>query len=349
MTRVLIVDDSQGMRDLLVAILSTEPGLSIAGVAADGEEAVRKTLALRPDVISMDLRMPRLDGLGAIRAIMNEAPTPIVVLHAKHGSAADDLGFDALRAGALEVVEKPVLTSAEHVRVFRNSFGTLLKLMAEVKVVRVFAPSRGVSPPHITRMTRTPISIVGICSSTGGPSALERVFRRLPSTLPVPIVVVQHMAEGFLESFVEWLDTNCPLQVTIAENGDVPRAGHVYFAPDFLHLALDDSGLLRTVSSPAVRGHVPSGDVLLESLADVRAERAMGIVLTGMGDDGARGAARIARIGGVVLAQDEDSSIVYGMPHAVVELGVACEVLPIDRMAARIQDWTVDSGVSPIH
>jgi two-component system chemotaxis response regulator CheB len=347
-TRVLVVDDSQGMRDLLVAILGSDPELSVAGVACDGEEAVRKTIALRPDVISMDLRMPRMDGVRAIRAIMDAAPTPIVVLHAtRRGRESSDIGFDALRAGALEVVEKPMLASAEDVRAFRRSFGSLLKLMAEVKVVRVFAREAPDAEPALREIPagRPAMEVVGVCSSTGGPSALERVFSSLTGRFPAPILVVQHMAEGFLENFVEWMDANGPLESRIARAGECPRMGVAYFAPDGAHLKLGVDGRIRLDPTPPIRGHCPSGDVLLESLADVSADRALGVVLTGMGEDGARGAGAIAEAGGIVIAQDEASSIVYGMPRAVVELGVPCEVVSLDAIATRLVEWvTTGSG-----
>jgi two-component system chemotaxis response regulator CheB len=254
------------------------------------------------------------------------------------------------------VVEKPSLASADDVRRFRQNFGSLLKLMAEVKVVRVVARDEaeqvGVLPaiPH----DHAPVTVVGICASTGGPSALERVLSALSPCFPVPILVVQHMAEGFLEGFVEWMDANGPLRATVAADGEVPRGGSVYFAPDGAHMMLGVDRRIRIVASPPVRGHIPSGDILLESLAASFADRSLAVVLTGMGEDGARGAGAIASAGGVVIAQDEASSVVYGMPYAVIEHGVDCEVLPLDSIGQRVREWvlaapnsTLDDAASP--
>jgi two-component system chemotaxis response regulator CheB len=345
MLRVLVVDDSPTVRNLVASVLERDPEVRVVGTAASGEEAVDKTLELGPDLVTMDMRMPGMGGVGAIRQIMRERPTPIVVLCSRAADGEHDVGFDGLKAGAVEVVEKPALGEVALDRFGRELVATI-KLMAEVKVVRQLGGSSGefavVSPPaEVVERPRSAIDAVGICSSTGGPAALEYVLRRLPASFPAPIAVVQHITEGFLVGLVEWLDRASPFRVRIAREGETARPGHVYFAPESLHLAFGPDNALTFNDAPPVRSHKPSGEVLFESVAVHHGARGMGVMLTGMGEDGADGLALLARRGGVVLVQDEESSIVYGMPRAVVERGAASEVLALDEIAERMAHWSV--------
>lgn len=341
MVRVLIVDDSAAIRDLLKAVLGADPEITIAGLAADGEEAVRMTRELAPDVISMDLRMPRLDGIGAIKEIMHERPTPIVALYANAGGWQRHLGIEALKAGALEVVEKPRLETLGDIREFRKEFGTLLKLMAEVKVVRIL---RGLVPhTHhhgpLEPPSHAPVDAVGICASTGGPTALRGLLSDLPASFRPPVFVVQHIQDDFLPGLVEWLSSASSLPLEVAEHGADIVPGRVYFAPGGAHLTAGADGRMWLTSDPPVAGHRPAGNVLLRSLAEAYGDRALAVVLSGMGEDGAEGADAVSRAGGVVIAQDEATSIVYGMPRAVVERGAATEIVPLEDVAYRMAYW----------
>lgn len=342
MIRALVVDDSPTLRELLVATLGSDPAIEVVGVAAAGDEAVEKALRLRPDIITMDIQMPRFDGIAAIRAIMRTQPTPIVVLCATSGRAPADAGFNALKAGALEVIEKPHIASPDELREFRRRLIATVKLMAEVHVVRVpFDDSLENEPiaPDLAQQRRRPIDAVGVCSSTGGPVVLEYLFRHLPDSFPCPIVVVQHITEGFLTGLVEWLDRTSRLEVVVASEGEMLTPGKIYFAPEHRHLVVAHGGLVLFSDEPPIRSHRPSGDVLFRSLALTFGGRAMGVMLTGMGEDGADSLALLARAGGIVLAQDEATSTIYGMPRAVVEREAATEVLPLEHLAERMVYW----------
>jgi two-component system chemotaxis response regulator CheB len=331
---------------MLIALLSGDPEIAVVGVAADGDEAVEKTKALRPDLVTMDIRMPRVDGVSAIRAIMHDQPTPIVVLCSDSHDRTLNISFNALKAGALEVVEKPKLSSLADVRAFGSHFLATIKLMAEVKVVRQLVGDSGeflsyslASDEH-PRPGRAVIDAVAVCSSTGGPAALEFLLRHLPETFPAPIAVVQHISEGFLHGLVEWLKKTSQLDVRIAEDGEHAEPGTVYFAPEHYHLEFRAPGVFGYSAEPAVRSHRPSGEILFSSLASVYGGRGMGVMLTGMGEDGVDGLEALSRSGGIVLAQDEASSAIFGMPRAVVERGCATEVVALDRIARRITYWT---------
>jgi two-component system chemotaxis response regulator CheB len=342
MIRVLVVDDSPTMRELIVSVLSRDPEVFVAGTAADGDEAVERALAIRPDIITMDIRMPRYDGVSAIRTIMRSMPTPIVVLCSDSGDSALNIGFNALKAGALEVVEKPHFASVDDVRRFGESFLATVKLMAEVRVVRLPYESGEFVPiaEAGSRTAQPRVGAVGVCASTGGPVALEYLFRHLPETYGAPIVVVQHITEGFLHGLVEWLNRTTPLEVKVAEEGEPVHAGIIYFAPEHRHLAIAPGGILVFRDDAPIRSHKPSGEILFSSLADCYGGRSIGVILTGMGEDGVDGLERLARCGGIVLAQDESTSAIFGMPRAAIDRQAATEVLPLERIAERLVYWT---------
>jgi two-component system, chemotaxis family, protein-glutamate methylesterase/glutaminase len=352
MIRVLVVDDSPTMRELLVAILTSDPGVSVVATASDGDEAVEKAVDVRPDLITMDIRMPRYDGVAAIRAIMRQQPTPIVVLCSDSGDRTLNIGFNALKAGALEVIEKPHFGSRDDVARFARDLIATVKLMSEVHVVRLPYESGEFAPiTSSDDAARPAIDAVGICSSTGGPAALEYLFRRLPATFAAPIVVVQHITEGFLHGLVDWLNRDSALEVRIAQEGERIQPGAIYFAPEHRHLALAPGGILVFRDDDPIRSHKPSGEILFSSLAECYGGRSMGVILTGMGEDGCDGLEQLARCGGIVLAQDEATSAIFGMPRAAIERRAATEVLALDRIAERIVYWTyggpLGTGLAP--
>jgi two-component system chemotaxis response regulator CheB len=323
--RVLVVDDSPTMVNTMATLLSQEPRIEIVGRAGDGNRAVSLARLLRPDVITMDLLLPGLDGPGAIAAIMSDAPARILVVSAVADRGAD-LGFQAIRAGALELIAKPNVTSGEELRKWGRELTNSICLMAEVPVISR-RKIREVVPPLLSKGAR--VDIFGLAASTGGPPALAEILSRLPKDLPVPIVVAQHITEGFTPGMVRWLSQVTPLGVTIARDGERLEAGKVYFPLDGHDLTID-RGIARL--SRTRGGPCPSGDLLLSSLSRVYGGRAGGGVLTGMGDDGARGLLDIRRSGGVTVAQDEASSVVFGMPKAALDIGATEQALPLSAM-----------------
>ncbi len=330
--RVLVADDSTTLRTALVALLSEDPGLSIVGQAADGVEAVEKARTLRPDVITMDVNMPRLDGLGATAAIMAETPARVLVISSVRQHRQLELSFKAMAAGALELIAKPE-GGADEMRRWGRRVAESVRLMAEVPVVR----RHRIAPVRVHTLNHgAQVDIVGLVSSTGGPPALANVLASLPRDLPVPILIAQHIAHGFTAGLVRWFTTVGNLHVKAAEDGELPRAGTVYLAPDGCDIEVDGDGHLRT---PRVSGlHCPSGNKLLQSLARVYGSRAAGFVLTGMGDDGAQGLLALRQAGGATYAQDEQTSVVFGMPQAAQACGAARSLLPLESIASAILD-----------
>jgi len=347
--RVLVVDDSETQRAILAALFNAAPGLAVVGRAASGQEALRLAATLHPDVITIDLRMPGLDGIEATRRIMRETPTPVVMIAA--GISPDDrqLVSAALAAGVLAILPKPMpgprgaAAAAELV--------TTVRRMAGVRVIRRWSPERiatgqlrppaafpagalgGVAPAALAPPaafagggSAVRPKLVAIGSSTGGPQALQAILPRIPATFLSPIVIVQHIASGFAASLIDWLAPQCALPFQLVTTGmRLDRPG-IYLAPTGQHLVVQGQTLALT-DQAAVRGHRPSATVLFNSVAVSYGARAIGIVLTGMGDDGAAGLAEMKRLGGITIAQDEASSVVFGMPAAAIALGVVDHIV----------------------
>jgi two-component system chemotaxis response regulator CheB len=332
-----VCDDSLVAREMLAQILSSDPGIEVVGQCRDGEEAVAAVADLRPDLVTMDIHMPRLDGVAAIEQIMAYDPVPILVVSSSVHGEGVGRAFDALSAGALEVMKKPESAEwADLGRIGRRMIRTV-KILAQVHVVRHPRARRGsvgqgrdgIGAPR--RKTR----IVAIGSSTGGPSALVSVLGAFPKTFPVPVVVAQHIAEGFIPGLVEWLGNNCPMRVKAADDGEALEPGCVYFAPTGGNLVVD--GMTARFADKASRQvYVPSADDLLASVADGHGRSSVGILLTGMGADGSLGLKAMRVAGATTIAQDEATSVVWGMPRAAVEAGAACEVLPLGAIGPRV-------------
>ncbi len=351
MIRVLIVEDSPTARLLLTKLLSSDPDIEVVGTANDGLEGVARALELRPDLITMDIRMPRLDGFEATRRIMEQVPTPIVVISASVDAADLAITFNAIQAGALEVLAKPPGFGHQNFDVLRERLITTVKLMAEVKVVRRRArPATGTlgpspSPsieagragghPRTGSLSR-PVALLVVGASTGGPTALATFLKGLPQDFPVPAVIVQHIANGFLAGLVSWLQTTSALRLKVAVEGENIMPGQVYFAPEDRHLVLAARGVLGSSQAPPVSHVRPSATVLFKSAALVYGAEVAGLLLTGMGDDGAAGLKAIRDAGGTTLAQDEASSVVYGMPRAAAEMGAVDLVLSLERIAPTV-------------
>lgn len=334
--RVLVVDDSPTARTLLCEILAADAGLTVVGQAADGIEAVELTKQLRPSIVVMDIDMPRMDGFEATKRIMIEQPTPIVIVTGTLESREVEISLQAVRAGALTAIRKPPGPAAAGFGVDASRLVTLAKALAEVKVVRQSArPPAGAWSGTGIDDARRRIAVVGVAASTGGPAALYRFLEVLPRTLDVPVLVVQHIAAGFVGGLARWLGTATVLPVCVAQHGTEVAGGEVYIAPDGRHLGLRGQRV-HLSTAPPVGGFRPSANVLFTSLAESHGPAASAVVLTGMGNDGLDGAAELRAAGGLVLAQDADSSVVFGMPRAVATAGLAHAVAPVEELALRI-------------
>lgn len=338
MIRILVAEDSKTTRSLLVSILRADSEVQVVGEANDGFEAVELTRRLRPDVITMDLRMPRLDGFDATRQIMVESPTPIVIVSASVDSRDVTTSLFALKAGALAVAPTPPGPEDPDFAEAARRFVTTIKAMSQVKVVRRWAPPRRESyqPQLFTRAEACP-RVLAVAASTGGPAALARILSELPGDFPAPILAVQHMAQGFMEGLAGWLNTTANLRVKIAEDGEPALPRIVYLAPDVRHLGVSHNGqAIRISNDPPIGGFKPSATYLFDSVSRAFGSAALALILTGMGQDGVAGLRRVRELGGRVIAQDERTSVVFGMPGAAAAAGVVNLTLPLGQMAARI-------------
>jgi two-component system chemotaxis response regulator CheB len=339
--RVLIVEDSRVVREFLEHIIGRDPRLEIAGSVGSAEEALRILKSASPDVISMDIRLPGMNGLEATQRIMSERPTPIVVVSASVEREDLRITINALQAGALTVLEKPVGTTSPEYHALAERLCTQLVIMSQVKVIRRHGSPK--PAPH----TKAPAAalrggyrMLGIVSSTGGPSALVQILGRLGPDFPLPIALVQHITGAFLEGFASWLESICPFSVVIVEDRVVPVPGTVYLPMRDHHLRAE-RGYLRIDAGDPVCIQRPSGTVLFESMANAFGSHALGVLLTGMGADGARGMVQLRAMGGYTIAEDESTAVVYGMPAEAVRLGGVCESLPLPAIATRLCELTL--------
>ncbi len=333
-TRVLVVEDSPTYRELMVLILQNTPGLQVIGTARNGAEAVRLARRLQPNIITMDVFMPEMDGLEATRQIMAQTPCPIIMISAGLDQSERNLTFEALQAGALSFLAKPALNDPPETYEY---LARQVKLMAEVKVVRRWdkaaATSSQAIPPIIKETGHSDLQLVAIAASTGGPAALAEILHNLPATFPLPILIVQHITPGFGQGLAAWLNRQTPLEVRMARHTDEPQPGQVLIAPDNYHTQINNMGLVALNQTPAYYGLRPAANVLFSSVAQVYGATALGIILTGMGDDGAEGLLAMRRSGARTIAQDKESSIVFGMPAVAIEKGAVEQVLPLNSIA----------------
>lgn len=335
---MLVVDDSPTARALLTALLHTDPGIRVVGEASDGAEAVYLTPRLRPDVITMDIHMPNMDGLAATREIMTSVPTPIVVVTSCTGEGNVELSLDAVAAGALMLVEKPEGPASPAHVAQRERLLAMVRAMADVKVVR-----RWMSAPPAPVVTRPDTgrrqgSIVAIAASTGGPAAVKRLLACFAADLAVPVLLVQHIAPGFIPGFVHWLGEGLPLRVKVADDGEPLRPATVYVAPDEHHLGVANERHVQLARAEPIQGFRPSATHLFHSVARVFGASSIAVILTGMGSDGIAGLRDVAAAGGLVLAQDEATAVVYGMPREAVRAGLVDMEGPVEALAARIRN-----------
>ena len=345
---VLVVDDSFICRQLISEALTRDPDIEVVGTCSNGQEALDRIAIARPDVVTMDVDMPVMDGLSAVERIMARHPVPILMLTADPRYQAPELTCRALELGALALQIKPAIDAgAEAWNLARE-----VKLLASVKVIRHLrgGQRRGaaaVSPPPPTPSIASQVQVIAVAASTGGPQVLHRMLSSLPSDFPVPILIVQHINSAFCESLAGWLAKASRLKVHLAEDGEQLRPGHVLIAPPGQHLVVPFRGRVALQAGAERDGHMPSGTMLLESAARAYGPRAMGVVLTGMGADGAEGLLAIKNAGGPTLAQNEESCVVFGMPGASVARRAVDHLVHGDDFAATLVRMLRGEAQSP--
>ena len=342
--KVLLVEDSPVAMTMLKRILNSSGEVVIVGTANNGLEALELIPKAHPDVICTDLHMPKMNGLELTSEVMARYPTPILVISVSVLEKDTHHVFNLLQAGAVDIFPKPDSGQLKDYELLKDKLINKIKVLSGVTVftkLRQYNTSPTVPKPIPTFTASTsPIKIVAIGTSTGGPNALLDIFKQLPANFPVPIVCVQHISEGFLQGLIDWLDSNCRIKVKIAQPGEYPQPGTVYFPPDQHHLELDSNGCCLCSQSPPVDGHRPSVNVTFKSVARVYGREALAILLTGMGQDGATGLQAIALTGGKTIAQDEGRCVVFGMPKAAIDLGAAQKVLSLAAISLELRNIT---------
>jgi two-component system chemotaxis response regulator CheB len=397
MVRILIAEDSLTVAMILQKIFATDESCQVIGTARNGKEAVEKVKLLRPDIVTMDIRMPVMDGFEATKQIMMQCPTPILVISASVGKDDLSVAFNAIRAGALDIVEKPKGNLAMDYEYIGKDLIKKVKTLADVKVFHHMSTGlmRGKDLPKINKpsvndtqeikLTKNrqistitcdsqqavkdtlkreeyvikkqllinnlvalkPLDLIAIASSTGGPSALLKTLKPLPSNFPVPIIIVQHICEGFGQGFVDWLNKECVINIKTAERGETLSPGNVYVAPDGYHTLIDSGPVIRLSKSMPVGGLRPCATLMMESASKIYKSSMMGVILTGMGRDGADGMKAIKDQGGLTLAQSPETCVVFGMPKEAIEIGAVDKVVPIDKMGYEILNvLKIDANLS---
>jgi two-component system chemotaxis response regulator CheB len=334
--RTLIVDDSAFARKVVREILATTPQIQVVGAARDGEEALELAGTLAPDVVICDLRMPKVDGVSFVRRQMAVRPLPILILSAAEQDAEEVI--EALSAGAVDVVRKPTALATDDLRGVRDELVATLLATANAPLQSLAVPA---AMPEVAAVEarRSGVGIVVLGVSTGGPQALRKLLPVLPADFPVPIAMVLHMPVGYTALYAEKLDEICQIDVREAQEGDRLRPGLALLAPAGRHLTIARDGgepVARLTIHPVEKLHRPSVDVLFQSAAEIYGAGTLGIVMTGMGDDGKEGAAWIKAKGGLVLTEAERTCVIYGMPRSVAEAGLSDAAVPLDEIARAI-------------
>jgi two-component system, chemotaxis family, protein-glutamate methylesterase/glutaminase len=343
--RIILAEDSPTVRHYLASIIEEESGMRVVGEARNGAEAVQLVADLKPDVVSMDIKMPELDGLEATRRIMAKTPTPIVVVS---GFLEVDvqLSLQAMEAGALAVVGKPPDRNNPAFSEKSRQLLTTLRAMAGVKVISRRNLNKNVQISQAAKVEMPVMSrhahpeLIAIGASTGGPSALLRLLNEFPVDCPIPLVIVQHMPNEFIPGLARWLNTATSLHLEIAYDGLILEQGLIALAPGATHMIIERQGnhlITRLSKKSDLSRYMPSVDVLFTSVAKACGSAAIGLILTGMGDDGAHGLLNMRQSGAHTFVQDEASSTVFGMPRAAIDIGAVQHIVPLSKLASKIR------------
>jgi two-component system chemotaxis response regulator CheB len=336
--RVLVVDDSAFMRKLIPQMLAGDVSIDVVGTAMDGTFCLKKIEELRPSVVTLDLEMPGMNGIDTLKEIMRRHPVPVIVF-SSHSTEGASVTLKALGLGAFDFVTKPKDASA-HMAETAKELIAKVKAAAECKLKPRMIMGMPAKPQKASAAAGTPTKIVAIGVSTGGPQALEYLLSQLPAVFPATIVIVQHMPDGFTDMFARRLDELSPLRVKEAQSGDLLQPGRVLICPGSRHMKvkrLPMGDIVVLSDEPRVNGHRPSVDVLLRSVAEEFRAQAVGVLMTGMGDDGAEGLGAVKKGGGMTIAQSEESCVVFGMPKAAIDRGYAIRVVALDVIGATLQ------------
>lgn len=341
--RVLIVDDSPTAREYLTYIIDSDPDLKVIGTAANGEEALELARREKPDIITMDINMPKMNGLEATRRIMEEIPTPIIIVTASWDVREVNTTFLAMEAGALTALERPAGINDPNYEKNVKELILTIKLLSEVKVVKRWPHRKQVKDIPVVKLEKElkaeaiEVKIIAIGASTGGPLAIQTILSRLHKKFTTPILIVQHMSPGFVKGFADWLTNSSNFLVHIASHDEYPLPGHVYVAPDGFHMGVALNGRIFLSNDEADNNLRPSASFLFRSVADVYGKNSIGVLLTGMGKDGAWELKMMKDKGAITIAQDRESSIVFGMPGEAVNLQAARYVLSPEEIARTLE------------
>lgn len=340
--QILIVDDSAVSRDLLTYIVESDPTLHVMGTANDGEEALNWLKQNKPDVVLMDIVMPKMNGFEATRKIMETSPLPIIIISGVYNPQEVDQCYQAISAGALAILEKPTGIRDPHYPEMAHAILQAIKTLADIKIkfplhitippVTKTHPPATPKPSSYVKDEKLPIDAVGIGASVGGPQALHAILSNLPALFPVPILVVQQISAGFTKGLVDWLAKSCPLKIKLASQGEMAVPGYIYVAPDNYHLEVARGRLLQLTTSSPEQGFRPSIGHLFQSMAKNLGARSVGILLSGRGTDGIEGLLAIKQQGGITIVQDEETSVLFDKPQKAIQAGAAKQIIPLSQI-----------------
>ena len=352
--RVVVIDDSAYNRRTITKMLESVENVQVVGYAADGEEGIRKIIDLKPDLVTLDLEMPRMDGFTLLRIIMNSCPLPVIVISSK---SEDERVFKALELGAVDFIAKPTGRISDELLKIAGDLQEKVRSVFNLNMDRITKREPLLPPQASSRKKRKPgslpasvasgVNVVAIGASTGGPPALQGILSSFPEKLPFTVLVSQHMPAGFTKAFAERLDRSSQFTVKEAKDGDPVVPGMVLIAPGGRNMIFQETNgaVIARVVEPSLQDrYIPSVDVMLTSLADIYGSRLLAVVLTGMGNDGSKGVRAVKKGGGEILAESEESAVVFGMPREAIATGVVDKVVPLSRMAREI---TLRCGIVP--